>query len=351
MSPNTETTTVPFLDMARRTRRFAAAGHAAIDRITDRGVVLLGPETEAFETALAHYTGYKHAIAIASATEALRLTMSAMHIGPGDEVIVPAFTAVPTAAAVCASGATPVFVDVDPETATMNISAAAARVTERTRAVIPVHLYGRPSEIPDLGVPVIEDAAQADGALVHHHHSAAVSYSFYPTKNLGGLGDGGAIVTDDDDLALRMRRMRVHGLTENYVHTEISTNARLSEFEAAWLAASLLELDTDNERRRMIARRYREAAPHLQWQADHERHVYHLCVVRVPDRDAWRARAPFGTALHYPVALTQQPAYEWYVDEPCREAEGWAAECVSLPCFPEMTDEEVAFVAEALSCL
>lgn len=351
MSAPTETPTVPFLDMARRTRRFAAAGHAAIDRITERGVVLLGPETEAFESALADYTGYKHAIAIASATEALRLTMSAMHIGPGDEVLVPAFTAVPTAAAVCATGATPVFVDVDPDTATMDVADAAARMSERTRAVIPVHLYGRPTTIPDIGVPVIEDAAQADGALVHHNQSLAVSYSFYPTKNLGGLGDGGAIVTDDDELAERMRRMRVHGLTENYVHTEISTNARLSEFEAAWLTASLRELDADNERRRAIARRYREAAPQLRWQADHERHVYHLCVARIPDRDAWRARAPFGTALHYPVALTRQPAYEWYVDEPCREAEAWASECVSMPCFPEMTDQEVEYVAEALSCL
>jgi dTDP-4-amino-4,6-dideoxygalactose transaminase len=351
VSASVDAPTVPFLDLARRAQRFAPDAYAALDRILASGTLLLGAETEAFEAELASYTGYKYAVAVASATEALRLTMSAMGIGAGDEVIVPALTAVPTAAAVCATGATPVFADVDPRTAALDPAAAAAVVTERTRAVIPVHLYGRPAPLPDLGVPVIEDAAQADGALVHNALSAAVSYSFYPTKNLGGIGDGGGIVTDDPELADRLRRMRVHGLTGNYVHTEIATNARMSEFEAAWLRAALPHLDADNARRAAIARTYRAAAPDLQWQTDHERHVYHLCVLRVQDRDAWRAAVPFGTAVQYPRALTQQPAYEWYVDQPCREAEAWAAECVSIPCFPEMTGDEVASVVEALSCL
>ena len=351
MSASVGAPTVPFLDLARRAQRFAPEAHEALDRIVASGSLLLGPETEAFEAEFAAYTGYRHAIAVASATEAMRLTMSAMGIGPGDEVIVPALTAVPTAAAVCATGAAPVFADVDPDTAALDPAAAATLVTDRTRLIIPVHLYGRPAPLPDLGVPVLEDAAQADGALVHHDGSLAITYSFYPTKNLGGIGDGGAIVTDDTALAERIRRMRVHGLTEAYVHTDIATNARLSEFEAAWLRIALRSLDADNARRAEIARTYRAAAPGLRWQADHERHVYHLCVLRTLERDAFRAAAPFGTAVQYPVALTRQPAYEWFVDGACPEAEAWAAECVSIPCFPEMTDDEVSRVVEALSCL
>ena len=271
-----------------------------------------------------------------------------LRLEPGDEVIVPAMTAVPTAAAVCAAGGVPVFVDVDPETAGIDLAAAAAAVTDRTRAVIPVHLYGRPAELPDLGVPIIEDAAQAHGALDPTAPSLAATYSFYPTKNLGGIGDGGAVVTDDDDLAARLRLLRTHGLTEGYVHTEIATNARMSEIESAGLRVGLRVLDRGNLRRREIATRYRDAAPALRWQTPHPRHVYHLCVVRMADRDEFRARVPFGTALHYQRALTQQPAYQRFVRAPCPEAERWAAECVSLPCFPELTDEEIEAVCRAL---
>ena len=163
------------------------------------GVYLLGPELDAFETELAGYAGRRHAIGVASGTDALRLALVAMGVGPGDEVLVPAFTAVPTAAAVCAAGAVPVFVDVDASTAAIDRVAAERAVTDRTRAVIPVHLYGRPAPLPDLGVPVLEDAAQALGALDPASGSAAVACSFYPTKNLGGITDGGAVLTDDDD--------------------------------------------------------------------------------------------------------------------------------------------------------
>jgi dTDP-4-amino-4,6-dideoxygalactose transaminase len=263
-------------------------------------------------------------------------------------VIVPAFTAVPTAAAVCAAGATPVFVDVDPSTAAMDLDGARAATTDRTRAVVPVHLYGRPAPIPELGVPVVEDGAQAHGALDPASGSAAAAYSFYPTKNLGGITDGGAVVTDDDDLAASLRSLRAHGVTSNYVHTRISTNARLSDVAAAALRVGLRRLAADNARRREIAARYRRAAPDLQWQADHERHVYHLCVARLPDRASFRDRVPFGTGVHYPLALTQQPAYERFVRGACPEAESWAAECVSFPCFPELTDDEIEVVCRAI---
>ena len=269
--------------------------------------------------------------------------------GPGDEVIVPAFTAVPTAAAVCATGATPRFADVDPDTAAIDLESAAAAVTDRTRVVIPVHLYGRPAPVPDLGVTVLEDAAQAHGALDPASGSAASAYSFYPTKNLGGIGDGGAVVTDDDTLAAALRLLRAHGLTEGYQHVRISTNSRLSEVEAAVLRVGLARLTAQNARRREIAERYREAAPTLRWQSPHDRHVHHLCVARVTERDAFRNQVPFETGVHYPLALTQQPAYSHFVATPCPEAEAWAAECVSLPCFPEMSDDEIGVVCRALN--
>src|SRR5262245_16071990 len=205
---------IPVVDLARRTAALEPELSEAIARVLARSVFLLGPETEAFEAELAAFCGRRHAVAVASGTEALRLALVAMEVGAGHEVIVPAMTAVPTAAAVRAAGAAPVFADIDPETAMLDAVAAARAVTERTRAVIPVHLYGRPAEIPDLGVPVLEDAAQAHGALDAAAPSAAAAYSFYPTKNLGGIGDGGAVVTDDDDLAARVRSLRRHGLAD-----------------------------------------------------------------------------------------------------------------------------------------
>ncbi len=312
------------------------------------GAYLFGPELAAFEAELVAFTGRRHAVGVSSGTDALRLSLAALGIGPRDEVIVPAFTAVPTAAAVCATGAVPVFADVDPATATLDEASARAACTERTRAVIPVHLYGRPAALPDLGVPVVEDGAQAFGALDARSGSAAAAYSFYPTKNLGGITDGGAVVTDDDDLATRVRLLRAHGLTADYVHTVVATNARLSDVAAAALRVGLPRVEAENERRRRVAARYRAAAPTLGWQADHPRHVYHLCVARVPDRDAFRMRVPFDTGVHYPRALTRQPAYQPFVRSPCPEAERWAAECVSFPCFPELTDDEIEAVCRAI---
>ena len=336
------------VDLARRNAALEPELSAAVGRVLRSGSYLLGPETEAFETELAVFCGRRHAVAVASGTEALRLALVALGVGTGDEVIVPAFTAVPTAAAVCATGATPVLVDVDDHSAGIDLAAARGALTDRTRAVIPVHLYGRPTELPDLGVPVVEDAAQAHGALDRAAPSIAAAYSFYPTKNLGGIGDGGAVVTDDGDLAGRIRSLRVHGQQSGYEHTAISGNSRLSEIEAAALRVGLTRLTAGNGRRRVIAARYREAAPALRWQSPHVRHVYHLCVARVPERDDFRARMPFDTGVHYPRALTQQPAYAGFAREACPVAEAWAAECVSLPCFPELTDEEIEAVCRAI---
>jgi len=344
----TKTSGPPVVDLARRTASLQPELGDAIDGVLRSGSYLLGPETEAFESEFAAFCGRRHAVAVASGTEALRLALRALGVGAGDEVIVPAFTAVPTAAAVCANGAVPVFVDVDDDTAALDAEGAAAAVGERTRAVIPVHLYGRPAELPDVGVPVLEDAAQAHGALDPGAASAAAAYSFYPTKNLGGVGDGGAVVTDDDDVAAQVRLLRRHGLTDGYQHTAVSGNSRLSEIEAAALRVGLRRLAEWNSRRRAIAQAYREAAPGLRWQAPHDHHVYHLCVARVRDRDGFRARVPFGTGVHYERALTQQLAYQPFFRGACPVAESWAAECVSLPCFPEMTDDEIEVVCRAL---
>jgi dTDP-4-amino-4,6-dideoxygalactose transaminase len=338
----------PVVDLARRTASLQPDLSAAVDRVLRSGWFLLGPETEAFEAEFAAFCGRRHAVAVASGTEALRLALRVLGVGPGDEVVVPAFTAVPTAAAVCATGASPVFADVERETATIDLQHAADAVTERTRAVVPVHLYGRPAAVPELGFPVLEDAAQAHGAVDPQAPSAAAAYSFYPTKNLGGIGDGGAVVTDDADLAAQIRLLRAHGLTDGYEHIAVTGNSRLSEVEAAALRVELRRLPQWNARRQDIARVYREAAPDMRWQAPHERHVYHLCVARVNERDAFRARMPFGTSLQYPRALTQQPAYRQFARDACPEAESWAAECVSLPCFPEMTDDEIETVCRAL---
>jgi dTDP-3-amino-3,4,6-trideoxy-alpha-D-glucose transaminase len=342
---------VPMLDLARRAAAMEPELSEAVDRVIRSGHYLLGPELEAFEAEFAAFVGREHVVGVASGTEALRLTLVALGLEPGDEVIVPAFTAVPTAAAVCAAGGIPVLVDVDPETAGIAADAARAAVTERTRAVIPVHLYGRPVELPDLGVPIVEDAAQAHGALDPRAPSVAAAYSFYPTKNLGGIGDGGAVATDDAELAAAIRLRRAHALTggpERYLHPVIATNARMSEIEAAALRIGLRTLADGNTRRREVARRYRAAAPGLRWQAPHPRHVYHLCALRTADRDAFRARLPFATGVQYPRALTQQPAYAQFARASCAEAERWAAECVTLPCFPELTDDEIEAVCRAL---
>ena len=348
---------LPVVDLSRRGVRFADDFAAAARRIAASGQFLLGPELDALERELAEHVGARFAVGVASGAAALQLALESAGIGPGDDVLVPGFTAVPTASAVLAAGARPVAVDVDPDTACITPTAVADARTPATRAVIVVHLYGYLADLPTPAddLIVIEDVAQASGA--HHGPlvSTASAYSFYPTKNLGGIGDGGAVLTDDETIATTVRRRRVHGMTEAYRHEEVSQNFRMSELEAAWLRLALPELDADVRARRRIAATYRESAPHLRWQRTDPSHGYHLCVFRSPTRDAQRnrlAEAGVGTAVHYPAALTQQPAYrELFAGAHCPESEAWARECISVPCFPEMADDEVRLVADALASL
>ena len=346
---------VPLIDLSRRMTAHAAEFTEAVHRVAASGVVLLGPETESLEHEFATFCGANEAVAVASGASAIQLALMALGVGPGDEVVVPAMTAVPTASAVCAAGARPVFADVDEATAAITVDSARSVITSRTKAIIAVHLYGRPVDdvagLVGLGLPVLEDCAQSHGATSRVNGTLAC-YSFYPTKNLGGVGDGGAVVTDDPELAARVRRLRAHGQSAQYVHVDVSQNHRMSEIECAWLRICLPELARGNVRRRSIVERYRATAPASRWHADHRHHVFHLATLRHHDRDGFRARlaeAGVGTGVHYPLALTQQPGYQSFVDGPCPSAEAWAAETVSLPCFPELTDDEVERVCAALT--
>lgn len=343
---------VPVVDLSRRAATLRAPFLEAVEGVLASGQVLLGPHLAAFEQEYARWTGRTRVVGLSSGAAALQLALHAMGVGAGDEVIVPAFTAVPTASAVAALGAVPVPVDVTPDTAAIDPQMVDAGVTARTAAVIVVHLYGRPAEVPSTDIPILEDAAQAHGALGKGVSGRAAVYSFYPTKNLGGIGDGGAVVTDDAEMAALITRLRTHGMAAQYVHHEISQNFRMSEIEAAWLRLSLPLLAAANERRRLIAASYRQAAPELRWQADHPDHVHHLAVFRTDDRDRARrelASREVATAVHYPLAITEQPAYRRFARRPCPVAEAWARECVTVPCFPEMTDSEIEVVASALA--
>ena len=309
---------VPLIDLSRRLISNSDSFHAVVQGILTSGNVLLAQQTEMFEESFASFAGARYGVAVSSGASALQLSLAALGIGEGDEVIVPAMTAVPTASAVCAVGARPVA----------NIE-----------------------RLMNLGVKVVEDCAQSHGATRGLTGSVG-AYSFYPTKNLGGIGDGGMVVTDDPDVADRVRRLRVHGQSEQYVHIEVSQNHRMSEIEAAWLNVVLPQLVSGNERRRKIAEQYRLANASIRWQKYDANHVYHLAAARIPDREAFRQQLlsrGISTGVHYPLALTQQPALQPFVTGTCPVAERWASECVSLPCFPELTDDEINEVCHALA--
>jgi dTDP-3-amino-3,4,6-trideoxy-alpha-D-glucose transaminase len=346
---------VPVVDLSRRGARLAPRFGEIAAQVAASGHVLLGERTAAFEERFAAWTGAAHACAVSSGASALQLALAAVGVGPGDEVIVPSFTAVPTASAVCALGATPVLADVDDATACLDPAEIDRLRTARTKAVIVVHLYGHPAGLPATDLAIIEDAAQAHGALHDPARSAATAYSFYPTKILGGIGDGGAVVTADPTIDAAVRNRRVHGMSDvAYRHTTISQNFRMSELEAAWLTVAMDDLDADLARRRAVAATIRLATPKLRWQAAPADHAYHLLVLRHADRDAGRAALAergVATAVHYPFAVHQQPAYAHLTTEALPVSTAWAAECISVPCFAEMTDGEVEQVVSALNRL
>lgn len=346
-----------------------AAIDAAVARVFDSGWFVLGPEVAAFETEFAAAAGAAHAVGVNTGTDAIALALRALGIGPGDEVITSPLSAAYSALAIDMTGARPVFADVDPVRLTLDPGAVAAAVTARTRAVLPVHLYGQPADMDGIarvaarhGLVVVEDACQAHlataGGRPVGRGSAAAAYSFYPTKNLGALGDGGAVVTDDAALAERLRRLRNYGSSRKYVHEEPGVNSRLDELQAAFLRARLTRLDMGNAARRAIAARYGarlagKTGLVLPAEASWAEAVYHLYVVRSARRDALRAdlaAAGVETLIHYPVACHLQPAFAslGFGRGAFPLAEQLAAELLSLPLWPGMGDAGVDEVARAV---
>ena len=328
-----------------------------------------GAEVEAFEEDLAAYCGTRHAVGVSSGTEALALALRALGIGPGDEVIVPANSFIATAEAVTLVGATPRFVDVDQDTALVTAAHVAPAIGPRTRAVMPVHLYGRTVDLAPIvalarraGIAVIEDACQAHGAWVEPGRRAGSvgdcgAFSFYPAKNLGAWGDAGGLVTSDDAIAERVRLLRSHGERPRYNHLVPGTTARLDSIQAAVLRIKLRRLDMWNAARRRIAAALSDALAG----APAERpvavaggdHVYHQFVVRSPERDALRqhlGRAGISTGVHYPVAIHRSPAYRsaGLGAGSLPVAETWASTACSLPMHPLLTREEIGRVAASV---
>ena len=354
---------VPFLDLSREVVADRGAIDTAVAAVLDGGRFVLGPRVAEFERAFAAYCGAREAVGVASGTEAIAVALRAAGVEPGDEVVVPAATCVPTVAGVEAAGAVPVLADVDPATWTLDPAAAAGAITGRTSAIVPVHLYGLCADVPALralGPLVVEDAAQAHGAEWDGRRPGALGYaaafSFYPTKNLGALGDGGAVVTDDAATAGAARSLRAYGELERYTSVRHGWNSRLDELQAAILLARLDGLEARVERRRAIAARYDEALRgtdvHVQAVPPAARHARHLYVVRVADRDGFRARLAargIETLVHYPRAIHQHPAYAGLAHGGLAESERLAAECVSLPLYAGLRDDEVDAVVEALA--
>jgi dTDP-3-amino-3,4,6-trideoxy-alpha-D-glucose transaminase len=337
---------------------------AAIDRVITRGWYVLGPEADAFESEFADASGARFAVGVGSGTDAIALLLRAVGVAPGDEVIVPAMTAAFTALAVIAAGARPVFADVDPDTLTLDTSACAAAVTSRTRAIVPVHLYGQPADMMALrrladrhGLAIVEDCCQAhlataDGVPVGTT-GAGGAFSFYPTKNLGALGDGGAVLTNDAGIADRIRRLRNGGQTDRYHHADAGVNSRLDELQAAVLRDRLPRLARATARRRDLAARYRRLLPpSIAPVVERDRgHVYHLFPVRSPHRDALQAAlaaAAIDTLIHYPVSLPEQPAFAAYSPAVCPVASAAARSLLSLPLHPRLADGDVERVAAAV---
>jgi dTDP-3-amino-3,4,6-trideoxy-alpha-D-glucose transaminase len=337
------------------------AVRAAIERVVASGRFILGPEVERFEVEFAAACGGRFAVGVACGTDAIALALKALGIGPGDEVIVPAMTAAFTGLAVAAIGAIPTIVDVEPATLNIDPSACAAAITRRTRAIVPVHLYGQPADMEGVrgvadrhGLAVVEDCCQAHLATAHGipvgTRSQAGAFSFYPTKNLATLGDGGAVLTNDAGLADRVRRLRNGGQIDRYLHAEAGWNSRLDELHAAVLRVRLPRLAEATQHRRALAALYRRRlAPGIVPIAEKDPgHVYHLFATRSDRRDelmAYLAARGIGTLIHYPVPLSAQPAFASYAPAPCPVAAAAAGELVSLPLHPRLSAEDVTRVS------
>lgn len=357
---------VPFLDLKTIHQSVRSELEAAFRRVVDSGWFILGPELEAFEAEFAAYCGVKYCVGVGNGLEALYLILHAYGIGPGDEVIVPSNTFIATWLAVSQCGATPVPVEPDPSTYNIDVARIEAAITRRTRAIMPVHLYGQPADMDAViaiamkhGLVVVEDAAQAQGARYKGRATGSLGHaagiSFYPGKNIGALGDGGAVLTNDAEIAAKVRRLRNYGSEFKYKHEMIGHNSRLDELQAALLRVKLRMLDQWNQQRKEIAKTYCSRLAELSIELPHVPDwadpAWHLFVIRSRRRNALQSfleAHDIGTMIHYPTPPHRQPCYaerEW---DALHVAEALSSEILSLPIYPTLSAEQVSYVVETI---
>ncbi len=360
---------VPFLDLQTHHAPLRAEFSRAIEDVIDAGAFAGGPFVATFEEEFGKYCQARHALGVGSGTEALWLALLASGVGPGDEVITVPSTFMATAEAITYTGAKPVFVDVDEQTYTMDPELLSQAITSRTRAVIPVHLFGQPADMDPImevargrGLSVIEDACQAHGALYKGRRVGAIGdagcFSFYPGKNLWAFGEAGAVVTNSGELQEKMRILRDHGQARKYYHSMVGWNCRMDGIQAAVLSIKLRHLEKGNELRRKHAQQYREALLGsdeiiLPCEAEYARHVYHIYAIRVQGRDEvmrMLTEMGVGCGVHYPVPVHLQEAYRMLGHGPGAfpVAERAAAEFISLPMFPELTQAQIDFATQCV---
>ncbi|HTH52207.1 MAG TPA: DegT/DnrJ/EryC1/StrS family aminotransferase [Pyrinomonadaceae bacterium] len=365
---------VPLLDLKEQNSVLRPEIEAALARVLDTNGFILGSEVAALEKELADYCGAKHAIGCASGSDAILLALMAHDIGPGDEVITTPYSFFATVSSITRLGAVPVFVDIEPDTYNLDPTKIEAVITERTKAIEPVHLYGQCSDMAAIneiasrrGIPVIEDAAQAIGAEEDGARAGAIGsigcFSFYPSKNLGGMGDGGFLTTNDDGLASKLIALRNHGAEVKYYHKWVGLNSRLDGFQGAVLRVKLPHLDTWTEARRENAARYRQMLTDaglteqigLPVERPNGRHIYNQYVIRVPNRRdqlrSWLSEKDIGTDIYYPVPLHLQEcfAYLGYKDGDLPESERAARETLALPIYPELKPEQQEYVVSTIA--
>jgi dTDP-4-amino-4,6-dideoxygalactose transaminase len=360
---------VPLADLKVQFGQIRMEVLAALEEVAESTAYVLGPKVAAFEKDFAAYAGAKHAIGVNSGTSALHLALIAAGVQAGDEVISVPMTFIATSWAISYAGATPVYVDVDPDTATMDASQVEKRITSKTKALLPVHLYGQPADMEPLleisrkqGIPIVEDVAQAHGATYRGQKAGTMGFagcfSFYPGKNLGAYGEAGAVITNDDAAAARMRALRDHAQEQRYHHNEIGFNYRMDGFQGAVLGIKLKHIERWTLARIALAEKYLELMGDLPIELPvhrgDRRHVWHLFVARHSRRDAIRAeleKRGVQTGLHYPIPLHLQKAYRHlgYQQGEFPVAERIGRECLTLPLFPEMTAQQQAAVIDGLT--
>ncbi|TCS95624.1 DegT/DnrJ/EryC1/StrS family aminotransferase [Hazenella coriacea] len=359
---------IPLLDLQAQLQTIHGEIREAVDHVLDSGIYIMGPEVKAFEEEVAKYVGVKHAIGVANGTDALLLALDAAGIGPGDEVITTTFTFFATAETVSQLGATPVFVDIDPKTYNIDVEQVKQKINEKTKAIIPVHIFGQPANMDELmalakehGLFVLEDAAQAMGSEYKGKKIGslghAATYSFFPTKNLGGYGDGGMVVTNDDELARKIRILRVHGSNPKYYHSMIGYNSRLDALQAAMLRVKLRYLDQWNHGRRQKAALYNELlkdTPVVTPYAEEDlKHIYHLYIIQADDREElmeYLKEHGISTGVYYPVPLHQQNVYQplGYKEGSLPTSEYMAKRTFALPLYAELEDETIHFIVDTI---